>query len=166
MESIENRRGIQSASLAEELRKKLQKYIIIRVFSGSFNNKQSNAFQCGLEEVQRDVQLKFGVVLNIEIMTNNVAKTTFEDSNELFVWLLNTDIHFILCHPHQGLVHKWKPNDIYKNITLLKNHFGFPFRSQLLCPVFTQNKYDYIYAVKDICIPTVIVSICSVLIQL
>ena len=166
MESIENRHGIQLASLSEELGENSQKDIIIRVLGGSFNNKQSNAFQCGLEEVQRDVQLKFGLVLNIEIMTNNVAKTTFGDSNELFVWLLNSDIHFILCHPHQGLVHKWKPNDIYKNITLLKNHFGFPFRSQLLCPVFTQNKYDYIYAVKDICIPTVIVSICSVLIQL
>ena len=55
MESIENRHGIQSASLAEELGENSQKDIIIRVLDGSFNNKQSNAFQCGLEEVQRDV---------------------------------------------------------------------------------------------------------------
>ena len=75
-------------------------------------------------------------------MSNNVAKTSFGDSNELFVWLLNSDIHFILCYPHQGLVHKWKPDDIYRNMILSNNHFGFPFRNQLRCPGFTQNKYD------------------------
>ena len=43
MESIENRHGIQLASLSEELGKNSQKDIIIRVFGGSYNNKLSNA---------------------------------------------------------------------------------------------------------------------------
>ena len=46
MESIENRHGIQLASLSEELGENSQKDIIIRVLGGSFNNKR-NAFQCG-----------------------------------------------------------------------------------------------------------------------
>ena len=48
MEFNENRHGIQSVPITEELGKNSQKDIIIRVLGSSLNNRQSNAFQSGL----------------------------------------------------------------------------------------------------------------------
>ena len=47
-------------------------------------------------------------------------------------------------------------NKLYTEITRLHDHPGFPNGSNLLCPVFTQDKYKYLQALmpKGMCNPT------------
>ena len=62
-------------------------------------------------------------------------------------WLLNSDVHFILGHPHQGILFtnlKWSAELLYQELVKLHYHRGFPNGKQLRCPVFTQDKFGYI----------------------
>ena len=74
---------------------------------------------------------------------------------DIINWLLEGDIHFIISHIHQGII-SINMNKLYTEITRLHDHPGFPNGSNLLCPVFTQDKYKYLQALmpKGMCNPT------------
>ena len=82
----------------------------------------------------------------------NAFKFTEKD---IIDWLLEGDIHFIISHIHQG-IRSVNMNKLYTEITRLHDHPGFPSGSNLLCPVFTQDKYKYLQALmpKGMCNPT------------
>jgi hypothetical protein len=64
-------------------------------------------------------------------------------------WLLDCHIHMIVAHPHQGSeTFKWNVCTLYKEIERLYGHIGFPSREQLMCSVFTQNKFNYLYPLR------------------
>ena len=74
---------------------------------------------------------------------------------DIINWLLEGDIHFIISHIHQGIVNI-NMNKLYTEIMRLHDHPGFPNGSNLLCPVFTQDKYKYLQVLmpKGMCNPT------------
>ena len=71
----------------------------------------------------------------------------------MFDWLLDSDIHFFLTHPIQAMYH-WNCEDVFVQLQRLQNHVGFPSGEQINCPVFTQDKYQYLSAVPRITNPT------------
>lgn len=91
----------------------------------------------------------------------NTFKFTEQD---IIDWLLQGDIHFILSHIHQGIV-KINMTKLYREITKLHDHPGFPNGNSLLCPVFTQDKYKYLQALmsKGMCNPTLKVDFLSIM---
>lgn len=59
-------------------------------------------------------------------------------------WLLNSHIHFITSHPHQGTEKfDWPVTRVYDQLQRLRYHPGFPRLDQLRCPVVTQDKFVY-----------------------
>lgn len=70
-------------------------------------------------------------------------------------WLEKSDYHVILCQGiHNGMLGIWKPFDCQHEILRLQNHNGFPNGLQLKDPVLTADKFEYLCAVADICLPT------------
>ena len=74
-------------------------------------------------------------------------------------WLLTSDIHIILTHPHQGpnpdkRYNLWNIPDLAYSLDLLQYHIGFPNGMRIRCPVFRQDKYRYLVALKDLALPT------------
>jgi hypothetical protein len=63
-------------------------------------------------------------------------------------WLMESDIHIILTHMHQGL--SWNIPNWLNQMVRLRNHYGWPAHESLQCPIFLQDKYKYIFALKDL----------------
>jgi hypothetical protein len=60
-------------------------------------------------------------------------------------WFLDCDVHMIVAHPHQGAETLQRDvTTLYKKLLRLYHHTGFPAGNQLLCPIFTQNKFEYL----------------------
>ena len=68
-------------------------------------------------------------------------------------WLAQGDVYVILGHIHQAL-QDWNVTELYDLVYGLTSYRGFPQHRELRCPIFTQNKFDYIRACHDITIPT------------
>lgn len=65
-------------------------------------------------------------------------------------WLLEADIHFVLCHVHQGLdALRWNMKDLEDQLMSLREHDGFPCKDYLKCPVFLQDKYAYLLSLVE-----------------
>jgi hypothetical protein len=65
---------------------------------------------------------------------------------DLVDWLLNSRVHIILSHVHQGVADalQWNLIDLEMELQRLKFHTGFPNLLKLKCPVFLQDKYKYL----------------------
>ena len=73
-------------------------------------------------------------------------------------WLLDSDVHFIITHIHQGLEQLcWNMEDLYIEVQRLYRHYGYPNGKNLTCPIWTQNKFDYLIAITkyEMCNPTI-----------
>ena len=90
----------------------------------------------------------------INLTTSDVNKYQLSEM-DIIDWLAEGDIHFILTHIHQGIVNI-NMNKLYSSINKLHDHPGFPSGDSLQCPVFTQDKYQYLSALmpKGMCNPT------------
>jgi hypothetical protein len=118
------------------------------VYHGPLNNKQYAAFMTAVS----NVGLNLGLAA-IEVETLSLL-TLREDKNwslERFVtWLMRSDVHFIICHAHQGTRGlDWSIEPLRAELQRLKNHPGFPSGKQLDCPIFTQDKWEYIEALNN-----------------
>jgi len=59
--------------------------------------------------------------------------------------MLNCDIHFIITHIHQNMDRlNWNMVTLYNEVLRLQAHNGFPTGPELECPMFTQNKIEYL----------------------
>jgi len=76
------------------------------------------------------------------------------EPDDLIDWLLDSDIHFVVTHPHQGNP-RWDVSQLYLALDRLRLHPGFPNNDQLNCPVFLQHKFAYLTGVRQIANPTI-----------
>ena len=85
-------------------------------------------------------------MVSIEYLTIADVKKRKWKSKDIIDWLIDSDVHFVLTHIHQGLDQlNWSMSELYYNEVdqrLLK-HKGFP---ETLCPIWIQAKYDYLKA--------------------
>ena len=86
-----------------------------------------------------------------------MVKDNLWNPKDLVDWLLNSDVHFIITHIHQGLEQlSWDMVELYNEVQRLRYHNGYPIRIHLRCPIWTQDKYDYLSAIANdgLCNPT------------
>jgi hypothetical protein len=83
-------------------------------------------------------------------------------------WLLGSDIHLIITHVHQNVVEllKWNINTLMYELQKLYGHDAYPDGKYLRDPTFLQDKYEYIRLVKNICNPTLKITIEKIAITL
>ena len=77
---------------------------------------------------------------------------------QLIDWLLEADIHFILNHIHQGMTDV-DCRGVNGNLHRLYHHPGFPNGENLACPIFQQDKFNYIRSIPLESIPTLRIEI-------
>ena len=126
-----------------------ERNILIRVYTGSAVSPQGRCFDPALsslnESFRRCIKVEYISLQNIHQL--RWSPFDFVD------WLKNSDIHFILTHPHQG-IDTWDCREVYLALQTLSTHLGFPTGRQLDCPVFKQDKLSYVLPLSDITIPT------------
>lgn len=127
---------------------------VVHVFVGGYGCEQDIPFRAALGIVGGQFD-RFKYDFDF-LHIKDVREKKWE-ANDLVNWLLSSHFHFVICHPHQGLEdRKWYMNDLYSQLERLYYHPGFPHGEQLFCPIFTQNKIQYIRAMEPagLCIPT------------
>ena len=101
--------------------------------------------------------------LDVKYLTQKVVRKEQMTPEQVSNWLLESDIHIILSHVHQGILepryYDWTPRVIEEYFFRLHQHRGFPTGIQLKCPIFLQDKFKYLSACTDICLPTLKVPI-------
>jgi len=138
---------------------RLSKFII-GVFVGGLKGNQVDQFQLALQQVIKEFELYYNpgkLLISVIYISVKDISTKRMSPADLIDELLNCDVHFILSHLHQSVLERnigWTIEDLLINLERLKYHRGFPSGEQLACPVFTQDKYDYISRISEYSIPT------------
>lgn len=124
----------------------------IRVFGGGKDRVQVVAFKF----VINNFILKYP---EAEIIVEYLFVSEIRDlgmaPGSLIDWLLDSDFHIFLSHPHQGIsIQYFNCSELLSHLLRLEMHPGFPSGNNLRCPIFTQDKLFYIQALRDFTIPT------------
>ena len=127
--------------------------LLVRYYSGGICNAQVGPFETACRRVTESLknvtQIKFEALSLRDLRKNDWELREFVD------WLLSSHIHFILGYVHQGLEgFGWDMRDLYKELQRLRFHEGFPNSSKLSCPIFTQDKIEYLRLIDDVTLPT------------
>jgi hypothetical protein len=141
----------------------LKNVLLIRAFIGGQKAIQYEAaFKSTLDSLVHKVHSDHkNVKVTVEFMdTKGLCEKKWEPC-QLMDWLLNAHIHFLTAHAHQGLrTHMlfWDMTVLTNELQRLKYHVGFPSGDQLRCPIFTQQKYQYLYSLETmanntLCVP-------------
>ena len=132
-----------------------QNQYLIKVFIGGKSGIQLTPFEQALHRVISEYTRDFNPGL-LEVKVEFISTTTVSKHKwlpkHLIDNLLDSDMHFILTHIHQGLTAKnigWLIQPLLDNLERLKYHPGFPNGKNLQCPIFTQDKMKYIKAIKS-----------------
>ena len=73
----------------------------------------------------------------------------------LIDWLLESDFHVILCQGiHNGMLGVWLPVDCQKQVLRLQDHPGFPTGINVFDPVINADKFQYLCAASQYCLPS------------
>jgi len=93
--------------------------------------------------------------LTIEYMNCDDVKSAKWGIKELIDWLQASHVHMITTHVHQGYTHqKLDMAFLQTQLQRLHYHDGFPTGNFLRCPVFTQDKYEYLSVMGSLANPT------------
>lgn len=134
------------------------KSCLVKVFTGGMGSVQSAQFFIALDEVVgRYYHQDDALIIVVErIGTEEVRKKGW-NVQQFISWLVSGDVYFILSHPGQGIsvTLGWDLGSLGDDLVAgLRGHLGFPAGDSLRCPVFTQDKYNYLDACRTICLPS------------
>jgi hypothetical protein len=121
------------------------------VYAGGSKGTQVGPFLIAFSRVQ--LMMKSSLRLRMDLITCKDVGESSMTEEELISRLWNADVHVILGHIHQGNP-QWSALTIQEHLNVLADHVGWPSFENLKCPVFTQDKYNYIKMCPDISIPT------------
>lgn len=124
---------------------------LMRVYQGGVLGIQYNAFCVHVNKLAQDLNFEVEVYSIKDVSEAKLTEAGFAE------WLLASDVHFILSHPHQGEGIRalgWHMTILDVNLQRLKYHKGFPTGIELTCPVFLQNKYEYLKSLGAAANPT------------
>jgi len=131
--------------------------VVLRVFTGGKSSEQSIPFTTALR------MLDFSPI--IDYINIDDIKRLKMGPQQLVEWLGRSHAHFILSHLHQGTSSQnvsqmgWNMDELKKCVRQLFVHPGFPSGEGLNCPVFTQNKGEYLQAVPSYVNPSFLVDL-------
>ena len=133
--------------------------ILIRVFLGGSKSVQAEDLEYAIVKVVNKCKDSFGLTIRVEKFTNDDVRNRLKWSiDDLIDSLLESDIHIISTHVHQGNVSKtdsWNMFNISNNINRLEYHLGIPMGKHIHCPVFTQDKMEIYRYLGDLSDPTI-----------
>jgi hypothetical protein len=145
-----------------------RKTFLIRIFDGSdaLSSFQYKAFEraCAHFRWFREYEVN-GIDVKIERWTNLIVKDEQKDVTtfaQIFDWLVedseevHVDAYFVFCHMHQGF-ESWKASmpDLKEEFKRLAEHGnGYPDKHQIYCPVFLQDKFEYLKLIPKFVNPT------------
>ena len=121
------------------------------VYAGGSKGAQVDPFLIAFSRVQ--LMMKSSLKLRMDLITCKDVGESLMTEEELISRLWNADVHVILGHIHQGNP-QWSALLIQEHLNVLADHVGWPSLEHLKCPVFTQDKYNYIKMCPEITIPT------------
>ena len=131
--------------------------LVVHVFAGGFSSPQLSFFLNAINHLSPLIsahgQLRYNSPPTVEYQHVQNMRLLRWTPNDLIDWLLASDIHFILTHPHQG-VPRWDVSELHGALQRLRNHPGFPNGTKLNCPVFLQHKFSYLLAIPQFVNPT------------
>jgi len=133
--------------------------LVIHVYHCDQKANQLLGFRLALEKT---IYARFPGGNNVKIrwLTSEVVRKKRWRPVDFVNFMLNSHIHIILSHVHQGLDSLfWNMDEWRFQIARLINHCGFPASSNLMCPIFLQDKMCYIRAVPELCNNTLSVSL-------
>ena len=114
------------------------------MYVGNSIGEQRNHFSLVLTKVIFHLG-RLGFHVQEESLTLTDARNRKLSVADIVDWLLGSHIHFVITHPHQGM---WSSGgsveEIYKEFARLKYHPGFPMGGRTHCPIFTQDKWQYL----------------------
>lgn len=118
--------------------------VVCRVYIGNSSGEHVIPFTIALSKVIAHLGTS-GFEVKEESLTLTEARTRKFSAKLLVDWLLGSHIHFVTTHPCQGW-HTTATNveEVYDEFSRLKYHPGFPMGVQLQCPIFTQDKWNYL----------------------
>lgn len=125
--------------------------IRVRIYTGATHSIQAT-HMIGLEswvlELCERNYWKIPVKISVETLSADDVlgykkNTKITTTDDLADWLLDSDLHLIVCHVHQGAIRnlRWNMKKLQSSIWRLKGHRGFPQALKLMCPIFLQDKY-------------------------
>lgn len=137
-----------SELVASKLRLPEGKFII-RAFLSGHGSPQVEPWKFALTQWKQAMVNTFsevGIVMECETMDSEGVRKASHTESTFVEWLLDSHVHFILGHIHQGIIGLgWDLDVLYKQqIPRLYYHPGFPTGKELFCPVFTQDKFRYL----------------------
>ena len=114
---------------------------------GGINSQQIIPFKGAISDTSFNLEITY--------LTTTQIKDMDWTPKELVDWLLSSHIHFVLSHIHQGLEPLcWDMDVLYEETQRLRFHIGFPALENINCPIFTQNKLEYLKCLPDMTNPT------------
>jgi hypothetical protein len=117
---------------------------------------QAPSFDCALQRLYHNFQEIAQRLQVVIISTQHLVKMT---PAQVVDSCASSDMYIILSHPHQA----WQLDsryavqnvmELYSEFQRLHNCNGFPSGVNLRCPIWTQDKHDYISCVPDLFLPT------------
>ena len=139
--------------------------IVIHVYQGGISGHQIGPFQAAFADVQTKLlEIVSPRTIEAQYMTISDVCAQSWSIKQLVDWLLNSSIHFILTHVHQGFESHGNilnMKHVEMELMRLQFHEGFPNGLQLYCPVFTQNKFRYLECLDDFTAPTISILLTS-----
>ena len=123
----------------------------LNIYIGNINGYQVWPFFHALESMPNYRQFEIRKLFRKDIAHANWTPKTFVD------WLLDNggkkSVYIILTHPRQGLeCLLWNTETLKNELLRLNGNIGFP--KKVHCPMFLQDKYDYIGTSPNLFIPT------------
>jgi len=135
------------------------RHLRVRVFAGGYDSPQLVFFRNGIEILDRLIPTnnffhptKSGKMVEYHYV--HEMRTLRWSPDDLIDWLLDSDIHFVVTHPHQGNP-RWDVSQLHRALERLRLHPGFSNNDQLDCPIFLQHKFAYLTGVRQIANPTI-----------
>ena len=138
----------------------LRDTIVVRVFSGAIYSTQAGPFKAAMQAFKRSQSSSISRTIIVEEIDTKTLCSLKWQPYQFCNFLLHSHCYFMLAHPHQSLLlHQllWYMPEALAEYNRLKYHNGFPSGEQLRCPVFTQDKIEYIKRLGDLALPTLTV---------
>ena len=122
----------------------------IRVFLGGGVGLHYEAFSKAC--INMSIQKYVEYLTNLDIKR---SRPTWTHPHFLVSWLLDCNIHFILCQNlYLGFEGLWGIEATIAELRRLESHDGYPNGIKLRCPVTNGGKYTYLSSIKSYCNPT------------
>lgn len=147
-------------SIEETSNKRIESYltgkrlspILVRAYTGGSFSVQAAPFSHAIGLIKNKYA---NVNITYEFANSfNQKKLGINNPTNLVDWLLKSDIHFAINHLHQGN-DDWSIKELRDQLNRLSDHVGYPSGNSVNCPIFTQDKYEYLQSMpKDMVIDT------------